>query len=65
MHEFLYLNAAFVVRPSASAGRKLVAFRVPKALAAVVDKAAKRKDTDRSKWIREAMREKVLRESRA
>lgn len=43
----------------------LVTLWVPIPLVEVIAKAAKRKDTDRSKWIREAMREKAQRDLRA
>jgi metal-responsive CopG/Arc/MetJ family transcriptional regulator len=40
----------------------LITLWAPSSLVAAIDAHAKRKDTDRSKWIREAMREKAARE---
>lgn len=42
--------------------RHLITLWAPKPLVAAIDAHANRKDTDRSKWIREAMREKAMRE---
>lgn len=47
-------------KPSGS--NHLITLWAPKSLVAAIDAHAKHKDTDRSKWIREAMREKAMRE---
>lgn len=44
------------------ANSRLMNLLVPKGLLAVVDSAADSKDTDRAKWVRDAIREKLERE---
>lgn len=46
----------------AGSGSTLITLWVPNPYVPVIKSAVKRKDTDRSKWIREAMREKAERE---
>jgi metal-responsive CopG/Arc/MetJ family transcriptional regulator len=46
-------------------GRRLISLWVPGPLVHTVDTTAKANDTDRSKWIREAMREKAARDGHA
>ena len=60
MHDLLKIQLVEIA-PPVSRARRLISFTLPKALLVQVDKAVGTLDTDRSKFVRQALREYLSR----